>query len=61
MRFRKLAAIAVSAAAAAIAVAVAGSGVAAAAEAKLKAASFLPARAVYAKYFYRWVDEVNSQ
>ena len=57
MRFRKLAAIAVSAAA----IALAGSGVAAAAEVKLKAASFLPARAVYAKYFYRWVDEVNSQ
>ena len=29
------------------------------AEIKLKAASFLPARSVYAKYFYRWVDELN--
>ena len=27
---------------------------------QLKAASFLPARSVYAKYFYRWVDEVND-
>ena len=32
-----------------------------AAEAKLKAASFLPARVVYAKYFYQWVDQVNEQ
>lgn len=27
----------------------------------LKAASFLPARSVYAKYFYRWVYEVNTK
>lgn len=32
-----------------------------AAEAKLKAASFLPARAVFAKYFYEWVKETNRQ
>lgn len=32
-----------------------------AAEVKLKTASFLPARSVYAKYFYRWVDEVNKR
>ena len=31
-----------------------------ASEVKLKAASFLQARSVYAKYFFRWVDEVNS-
>ncbi len=32
-----------------------------AAEVKLKAASFLPARAVYAKYFKLWADEANKQ
>jgi TRAP-type transport system periplasmic protein len=31
-----------------------------AAEVKLKAASFLPERAVFAKYFYRWVNSVNK-
>ena len=30
-------------------------------EAKLKAAAFLPARAIFAKYFHDWVDEVNRQ
>ena len=32
-----------------------------AAEAKLKAASFLPARVIYAKHFYRWVEDLNQQ
>ena len=32
-----------------------------ASEVKLKAASFLPARSVYAKYFFHWVEEVNNQ
>ena len=32
-----------------------------AAEAKLKAASFLPARVIYAKHFYSWVEDVNKQ
>lgn len=32
-----------------------------AAEVRLKAASFLPARAINAKPFYRWVGEVNKQ
>ncbi|MFQ5856983.1 MAG: ABC transporter substrate-binding protein [Anaerolineae bacterium] len=36
-------------------------GAASAAEVKLKAASFLPARVVYAKYFYSWVNEVNKR
>lgn len=40
---------------------VAAPSTAGAAEAKLKAASFLPARVVFAKYFYRWVGEVNKQ
>lgn len=30
-------------------------------EAQLKAASFLPGRVVFAKYFYDWVAEVNKQ
>lgn len=45
----------------ALAAAAAGTGDAAAAEATLKAASFLPARSVYATYFYRWIDEVNKR
>jgi len=32
-----------------------------AAEVKLKAASFLPERVIFAKYFYRWTREVNRQ
>ena len=32
-----------------------------AAEVKLKAASFLPARVIYAKHFYNWVESVNGQ
>ena len=31
------------------------------AEVKLKAASFLPARTVFAKYFKDWVDHTNKQ
>ena len=31
-----------------------------AAEVKLKAASFLPTRIIYAKFFGDWVDEVNN-
>lgn len=49
--------------AAGLAVAI-GSGAAspaAAEEAQLKAASFLPERVVFAKYFYDWVGEVNAQ
>lgn len=57
MKFWKLSALGLSAA---IAV-TAGAGLSAAAEVKLKAASFLPGRAVYAKMFYRWVSEVNKQ
>lgn len=38
-----------------------GAGMASAAQVKMKAASFLPGRAVYAKMFYRWVTEVNKQ
>lgn len=34
---------------------------AAAEEVKLKAASFLPARVIFAKYFYDWVKEVNKR
>ena len=30
-------------------------------EVKLKAASFLPARSVYAKYFYNWVEHLNRE
>ena len=40
---------------------ISGSTSPAEAEVKLKAASFLPARSVYAKYFYRWVDELNNR
>ncbi len=36
-------------------------GPAQAAEVKLKAASFLPRQVTFAKYFYRWADEVNKQ
>ncbi|UCE31946.1 MAG: TRAP transporter substrate-binding protein DctP [Burkholderiales bacterium] len=32
-----------------------------AAEVKLKAAAFLPARAIIAQPFHRWIDEVNKQ
>ncbi len=32
-----------------------------AAEVKLKAASFLPERVVFAKYFYQWTREINKQ
>jgi len=39
----------------------AGSSALQAAEVKLKAASFLPARSVYAKYFFRWVNQVNKE
>lgn len=38
-----------------------GLGPAFAAPAKLKAASFLPRQVTFAKYFYRWADEVNKQ
>lgn len=34
---------------------------ASAAEAKLKAASFLPGRSIFAKFFYDWVKETNKQ
>jgi len=40
---------------------ISGSTSPAEAEVRLKAASFLPARSVYAKYFYRWVDELNDR
>ena len=40
---------------------ISGSTSPAEAEVKLKAASFLPARSVYAKYFYRWIDELNNR
>jgi len=30
-------------------------------EVKLKAASFLPARSVYAKYFYTWIEHLNRE
>ena len=40
---------------------ISGSTYPAEAEVRLKAASFLPARSVYAKYFYRWVDELNDR
>jgi TRAP-type C4-dicarboxylate transport system substrate-binding protein len=39
----------------------AGASIGAAAEVKLKAASFLPARAVVGAQFYRWVKEVNKR
>lgn len=37
-----------------------GVGTASAAEVQLKAASFLPARLIFAKFFYDWVDSVNK-
>ncbi len=37
------------------------SSAAQAAEVKLKAASFLPERVIFAKHFYRWVNDVNQQ
>ncbi|MCC2097868.1 MAG: TRAP transporter substrate-binding protein DctP [Hyphomicrobiales bacterium] len=43
------------------AVALLGAGTASAAEVKLKAASFLPRQVTFAKYFYKWADEVNKQ
>jgi len=49
------------AAAAAMAGVTATSGIALAAEVKLKAASFLPARASFGAPFFRWVKEVNKQ
>ena len=41
-----------------------GSGVPAVAQAeavKLKAASFLPQRVIFAKHFYEWADKVNEE
>jgi len=48
-------------AAAAVVASVSMLSAAQAAEVKLKAASFLPARVIYAKHFYRWVEGVNQQ
>ena len=49
------------AAATVAAVTMGGTGISTAAEMKLKAASFLPARASFGAPFYKWVKEVNKQ
>ncbi len=51
----------ISIALASIAISALGVSASQAQQVKLKAASFLPRQVIFAKFFYRWVDEVNKQ
>ena len=61
MRMRRVSGAMAVAALIALAGTISGTPAAEAAGVKLKAASFLPARVIFAKHFYQWTEKVNEE